>query len=1026
MYKSFWIKLSILSLYVLSSPSFSLPLFDGKSFLYDIGSNGALKYGTRNAYSGMYYLRVNGANYVGNIEQLSPDGREVHHETFTELGSGLEVKRYFYVSKTENFARFSEILRNPTDAPITVDVEIYGQLGGEKHTAILDQDHFLITDDVINGISGVMPVLLHYHSQVNNPVTAKHSLSDNQLNWVYSDVTIPAQSQVRLIYFVAQTTDVNIAQQVATQIYTNPTVLYEGMVALEQSLTFEAKQPTPRDGEEGDFSKVPFLHLGELRTGALTEEDSWSLKRVATPADAYALKLAAGETVTIRMSAGFNAYLYLFQGVNGEKVVMANDDRDANTTHAEMVFTATEEGTYYIEATAHNRSERGSYALEILAGSANRPPTAYPFDFKAESFTAPATVTLTDFNTDADGDIVERCWHFDDASPKTCDGNNTVTHTYQKAGQYNVSLTLRDNEGAYAYHNEQISITSPFEGIVLRLSNTVSGELGPSDDYSQTRYHAFADRYRITSVIANQELVVDMISDEFDSYLYLYNRFNQLLHQDNNGGGSTHARLRYTPLDPEDLWIEATSFGDNTLGKYQLTLEHQDNSSVVDIPIDVSPTLNPLQYLFIARLPSRFKATALRWQFGDDTKEVSTDQPIISHTYSVAGEVTVTLTALNAERQQLTGTKKVRVRDQATTPTIRFRAIPLFGEAPLRVFFTNESSPSSPEEPLKYLWQFGDGKIETDTNPSYTFTQAGNYYVTLQGFSSQQRGSYTLPITVIDRGSTSLPVTGIVRELPQVLMAGFDPILVDLLETQVKIFSIVRPGKTPIQTVRLITKSDDFELIMQHVATYANGDQRYETVLTFAQGSLPVGKFGNFFGEQQGQFRIQATDQAGQFHAFPNLEIGNNPPLDNPSIPKSLNIEPLRREYIHRRQPQVLAAGFDPILVHKNDKVPALTKAGDTEFMIKAIVREGLFPIQSVTVKHNQGNLNFPMRLQETLPNGDKLYVVNYAYPSNSFEKSTLGNLFGTEPTQFTVVVEDLGKQTHRFPELEIGHFPER
>ena len=1025
MYKSFWIRLSILSLYALSSPSFSLPLFDGKSFLYDIGSNGALKSGTRNAYSGMYYLRVNGANYVGNIEQLSPDGREVRHETFTELGSGLEVKRYIYVSKTQNFARFSEILRNLTDVPITVDVEIYGKLGGGNHTAILDQGHFLITDDVINGVSGAMPVLLHYHSQVNNPVIAKHSLSDNKLSWVYSDVTIPAQSQVRLIYFVAQTTDVNIAQQVAIQIYSNPTVLYEGIEALEESLNFEAKQPIPRDGDAGDFSKAPFLNLGELRTGALTEEDSWSLKRMATPADAYALKIAVGETVTIRMSAGFNAYLYLFQGINGEKVVMTNDDRDTNTTHAEMVFTATEEGTYYIEATAHNRSERGVYALEILAGSTNRPATAYPFDFKAESFTAPATVTLTDFNTDADGDIVERCWHFDDGSPKTCNANNTVTHTYQEAGQYNVGLTLRDNAGAYAYHNEQISIASPSEGIVLRLSNTVSGELGSSDAYSQTRYRAFADRYRITS-IANQELVIDMISEEFDSYLYLYDRFNQLLHQDNNSGDSTHARLRYTPLDPEDLWIEATSFGDNTLGKYQLTLAYPENSSKVDVPIDVSPTLNPLQYLFIARLPNHFKATTLRWHFGDETKEVSTDQPIISHTYSVAGEVTVTLTALNAERQQLTGTKKVRIRDQATMPTILFRANPLFGEKPLRVFFTNDSSPSSSEEPLKYLWQFGDGKIETDTNPTYTFTQAGNYYVTLHGFSSQQRGSYTLPITVIDRGSTSLPVTGIVRELPQVLMAGFDPILVDLLDTQVKIFAIVRPGKTPIQTVRFFRNSDDFELIMQHVATYANGEQRYETLLTFAQGTLPVGKFGNLFGEQQGQFSIQAIDQAGQFHAFPNLEIGNNPPLDNNIIPKSLNLEPLRREDIHRRQPQVLAAGFDPILVHKNDKVPALTKASDAVFMIKAIVREGIFPIQSVTVKHNQGSLNLPMQLQETLPNGDKLYVVNYPYPSNSLEKSTVGNLFGTEPTQFTVVVEDFGRQTHRFPELEIGHFPER
>jgi hypothetical protein len=97
--------------------------------------------------------------------------------------------------------------------------------------------------------------------------------------------------------------------------------------------------------------------------------------------------------------------------------------------------------------------------------------------------------------------------------------------------------------------------------------------------------------------------------------------------------------------------------------------------------------------------------------------------------------------------------------------------------------------------------------------------------------------------------------------------------------------------------------------------------------------------------------------------------------------------------------------------------------ASDTQVAIKAIVREGLFPLQSVTFQTNPGDWQLPMHLQEILPNGDKLYVVNYTYSNDQFEKGTLSNLFGDQPNQFTVLVVDQTLQTHRFPQVKIGNF---
>ncbi len=1021
MTKQFWLQLTALILLFLSTPSSALQLFDGKGFSYDIGPNGALTKGTLDAYAGMYNLRIKGTDYVGNISKLSLTGRTAQLETFTEPGSNLEISRNLYVSKTQNFARFGEILKNPTTTDITVDVEIYGVLGSGSHT-VVDQANFLITDDVVDGVSGPIPVLLHYHSQVNSAVTATHTLIGNKLSWVYSNLTIPKQSEVRLVYFVAQTQDVATAQQIATLIFTNPTDLYEDIdsQARAQLRNFTPAQPMPRDSSVGNFSEAPFLNLGEMRQGTLEEQDAWSRNRVATPADAYALNLAAGETVTLRMAAQFNAYLYLYQDVNGETLLAANDDQGLNTSNAEIVFRAETAQTYYLEATAHSRNERGIYSLGIFSGAINRPPNANPISFIEENLIAPAVMTFTDLSTDVDGEITERCWQFGDGSSITCNASNVITHTYQQAGQYIVSLTILDNNGAYAYRNESISIGSAADGVVLRVSNTISGELTSADEQSQTRTSAFADLYRISSVPVGEELVIDMTSDDVDSYLYLYDQFKQLLHQNDNSGGSNNARLRYTPSDSSDLLIEATSFQDNMRGSYKLTLESAENSEFKPIPIEILPSAtNPLQNLFIIRLPTNFAATFLRWNFGDNSNEVGTDDAVVSHTYAREGRFTVTVTVLNAEGQELAGQQVFTIQKQSVVPQVRFRASPLFGEKPLRVFFDNESTSSSA---VKYVWQFGDGEVSTETSPVHSFTQGGTYHVTLQVFSAQQRASYSMPITVIDRRNAEIRVMGKVRELPQVLMAGFDPILVDLLDTDVKIFAIVRPGKQPISTTRFIQNNSDFGQVMQHVATYASGDQRYETVFTFPQGMFGVVTLDNLFGKQAEQFRVQAIDQAGQFHAFPNLEIDAHPPLD--SSPKSLNIEPLHHTGIRRNQPQVLAAGFDPALVHKSDMALALSETGDTEFMVKAIVREGLFPIQSVVLEENEGSLRLPMRLLETLPNGDKMYGVNYTYPSNSLDNGILGNLFGSEQGQFSITVFDLDQQSHSFPQLQIGNFP--
>lgn len=83
--------------------------------------------------------------------------------------------------------------------------------------------------------------------------------------------------------------------------------------------------------------------------------------------------------------------------------------------------------------------------------------------------------------------------------------------------------------------------------------------------------------------------------------------------------------------------------------------------------------------------------------------------------------------------------------------TAAFSAIPLSGNKPLQVIFTDESSGT----PEIWSWDFGDGTTSDQQNPSHTYQETGAYTVTLQifnsagGFDTEEKIDY---IVVSDSG----------------------------------------------------------------------------------------------------------------------------------------------------------------------------------------------------------------------------------------------------------------------------------
>ncbi len=119
--------------------------------------------------------------------------------------------------------------------------------------------------------------------------------------------------------------------------------------------------------------------------------------------------------------------------------------------------------------------------------------------------------------------------------------------------------------------------------------------------------------------------------------------------------------------------------------------------------------------------------TIWNWSFGNGN--TSTIQNPTA-TYFTPGTYTVILTTTNASGSNtLTRTNYVTVYDN---PTVNFSANVTSGCFPLKVQFSDLSSPGVGNTNVTWEWDFGNGTTSTLQNPLATYTTAGLFNVTLK------------------------------------------------------------------------------------------------------------------------------------------------------------------------------------------------------------------------------------------------------------------------------------------------------
>ena len=200
-------------------------------------------------------------------------------------------------------------------------------------------------------------------------------------------------------------------------------------------------------------------------------------------------------------------------------------------------------------------------------------------------------------------------------------------------------------------------------------------------------------------------------------------------------------------------------------------------SAAFEVSSDNIPEGGSVVFTNLSTAATGAPITRVEWEFGDNY--TGTDYSP-THQYIQAGRYTATLTVYT-EFQSDSASREIIVR-QEVPPRAKFTISQLSPYISEPVTFTNLTETGSAPV-TQYVWNFGDGIVTREDNPSHTYTAIGDYTVGLTAMSADGNDQMQLPIHVTYRPPVAYftvdetnPSTGDEVEFIESSSAGTDSI----------------------------------------------------------------------------------------------------------------------------------------------------------------------------------------------------------------------------------------------------------
>ncbi|MCL9783741.1 M4 family metallopeptidase [Vibrio sp. S4M6] len=166
------------------------------------------------------------------------------------------------------------------------------------------------------------------------------------------------------------------------------------------------------------------------------------------------------EKLTIELSVS-NGDPDLYVGLDYAPSPTENICKSESITDEVCVIDNPEPGRYTMNVFGYSAYSDANIKATFDSSDTNQPPVA-----EFELTTKAQTVELQSTSSDTDGEIVSYQWNLGDGNAKS---GQSVSHTYEAAGEYTITLTVTDDSGASSSTSKQVTIADSSDAFPLKL-----------------------------------------------------------------------------------------------------------------------------------------------------------------------------------------------------------------------------------------------------------------------------------------------------------------------------------------------------------------------------------------------------------------------------------------------------------------------------------------------------------------------------------------------------------------------------